>query len=405
MTRKAFCSWVLLASLALGLMGGYCWQRLERRELALPPPSGTPIWSFAAGLSAVVSADKEFVVLAGESSDELLAYLRYDYLRSRRESSRMQVLLTTRETGGRPVYRFYLYPWNRDAITAASSASGLVASGYIAGFELAWVARSVLADWQQQTRTFEAAYSLPVRRHLEGIGRGHLLNLMARFIHFKSATDARIRRGDEPAPEPLSPDEARGMAANIITVAEFYELPLEFFLGIGAMENNYMDIRGDLRHVVWKRRAQKGDIILRRRRGRVLVLNYATGPWQITRETLRYVHRLFLKDTRDYGRLPLSLRPPRKLNLDEIDSGLLTTYAGLLFRHLIDRFNGDVARAVGAYNGGIRNPNMGYEEGVRLVADYARNILEQAAALNNQSVSEMSFFAPSRRSPEPKPKS
>jgi hypothetical protein len=48
---------------------------------------------------------------------------------------------------------------------------------------------------------------------------------------------------------------------------------------------------------------------------------------------------------------------------------------------------------------------MGYEEGVRLVADYARNILEQAAALNNQSVSETSFFAPSRRSPALKPES
>jgi hypothetical protein len=56
--------------------------------------------------------------------------------------------------------------------------------------------------------------------------------------------------------------------------------------------------------------------------------------------------------------------------------------AGLLFRDLLDRFHGDVARAVGAYNGGPGNPNPLYEEGVRMVADYARRVMEHAAALN-----------------------
>jgi hypothetical protein len=105
--------------------------------------------------------------------------------------------------------------------------------------------------------------------------------------------------------------------------------------------------------------------------------------WQITRETLRYAHELYHKDKRDYSQLPARLRPPEKLEFDLSDSHVLTTYAGLLLRDLLDRFDGDVARAVGAYNGGPRNPNPQYAAGVSLVADYARNILERVPVSQN----------------------
>ena len=107
----------------------------------------------------------------------------------------------------------------------------------------------------------------------------------------------------EPVPVPLSREEAHRLAADIITVADFFQLPFDFFLGIGAMENNYMNVKGDLTHGVWKRRPAKGDVVLKRRRGRVVVLNEASGVWQITRETLRYAHRLYTKDGRDYSLL------------------------------------------------------------------------------------------------------
>ena len=58
------------------------------------------------------------------------------------------------------------------------------------------------------------------------------------------------------------------------------------------------------------------------------------------------------------------LRPARELDLNQASSAL-TTYAGLLLRYLLDYFHGDVAKAVGAYNGGVRNPNGQYEAGVR----------------------------------------
>lgn len=228
------------------------------------------------------------------------------------------------------------------------------------------------------------------------MSRAELASYVRRFVRFKSAVDPRIRRKIEPIPRPLTKGEAHQLAVDILTIADFYSLPLEFFLGIGAMENNYMNIKGDLQHAIWKKRADAGDIVLKRRAGRVLVLNPASGVWQITRETLRYIHNLYLADRRDYSVLPEHLRPPKEVNLDEPDPEVLTTYAGLLFRKLLDQFNGDVSKAVGAYNGGPGNPNPRYEEGVRMVAEYARRVMQQAAALHGQPAAGMRFLSPGR---------
>jgi soluble lytic murein transglycosylase-like protein len=80
---------------------------------------------------------------------------------------------------------------------------------------------------------------------------------------------------------------------------------------------------------------------------------------------------------------------------------VLTTYAGLLFRDLLDRFNGDVQKAVGAYNGGPRNPNLQYSAGVQVVANYARRILEQVADQNGRSVAEATVLV-ARQPPDTK---
>ena len=126
-----------------------------------------------------------------------------------------------------------------------------------------------------------------------------------------------------------------------------------------------MNVRGDLNNSIWKRRPAPDDIVLERKRGRVRVLNDSAGVWQITRETLRYVHQLYQRDTRDYSKLPEHLRPPKQLQVQEVDPQVLTTYAGLLFRDLLDRFDGDVSLAVGAYNGGPGRPNMRSRTGLR----------------------------------------
>jgi hypothetical protein len=134
--------------------------------------------------------------------------------------------------------------------------------------------------------------------------------------------------------------------------------------------------------------------VLQRRRGRVRVLNDSAGVWQITRETLRYAHSLIRKDKRDYSVLPEHLQPPKELRVDEVSPQVLTTYAGVLLRDLLDRFDGDVLLATSAYNGGPGNPNLKYGAGVERAAAHARRVLEQAAVLNGESVVRMTWLRP-----------
>src|SRR5690606_1028877 len=185
-----------------------------------------------------------------------------------------------------------------------------------------------------ETRVFVAAYNKPVQAKLENLSPSELRKYALRFLLFKSRVDPRIRRQLEPRPQPITPEIADQLAADIIAVADFYDLPLDVFLGIAAVENNYMDVRGDLEHGIWKRKAERGDIVLRRGKRGVYVLNYATGVWQITRETLRFAHRMYLEDvkkgTRDYSLLPERLMPQATLYLDEVNSHWLTLYAGVL---------------------------------------------------------------------------
>jgi hypothetical protein len=88
---------------------------------------------------------------------------------------------------------------------------------------------------------------------------------------------------------------------------------------------------------------------------------------------------------------PNGCAPPREPDLSGVEKAILTTYAGTLFRALLDHFGADVALAVGAYNGGPGRPNPQYEGGVRLVADYARRAMEQAAALRGERLIEVHF--------------
>lgn len=323
----------------------------------------------------------------GRFDDELSAYLWFDYLRSRPGVEGSQVVLTVSEKEGAPLYRIEVVVPN-NALVAIPFLAQLEAKAFIEGFELGFSTKQVTERKREQTNLFVATYKRPVEQEFKLLPRDQLLRPMVHFLVFKSRTDPRVRGRDESRPTSLSHEQATELAADIVAVAEFYDLPLDVFLGIGAMENNYLSIRGDLNHAVWKRKAAKDDIILKRRRGRVLVSNYSIGVWQITRETLRYAHALYLTDKRDYFQLPERLRPPQTLELDLTNSHILTAYAGLLLRDLLDHFNGDVDRAVGAYNGGPRNPNLQYAAGVEAVAACARNILERVTAVNEQTATD-----------------
>ena len=276
------------------------------------------------------------VAAVGAYRDELTAYLRYDYLKGMQSLAGRNVFLVPSERTAGPEYTLYVQLPN-DLFTAWNTMGYLLTGGYIDTYKLESPPYFEVLRWENETKLFNAAYQRPVRQRLLELPRDALTSAVASFILFKVRTDRRVRLHLEPAAgKELTTDDARDFAADMIDVAQFYNIPLPMLLGIGAMENNYLDIRGDLKHAVWRRYAQSGDIVLRRRHGRVLVSNYSVGPWQITRETLRYAHDLCLRDrrSRDYSELPARLRPPLRLNFNQLSTGVLTTYAGLLLRHL-----------------------------------------------------------------------
>lgn len=335
-------------------------------------------------------------------NDQLEAFLRFEYLRGRvardgHDASR--ILLTAVDTHKKPSYRIFIVTDN-DLLTAEPELAQLEGRRLIAHYEFQTWSPKEYSYYQQESHTFDVSYDVPANQKLEAINTSYLLPALAEFLVFKSQTDNRIMGGSDDAPRPLTGEQATQLATDILDVARFYDLPLDYFLGVGAMENDYMDVDGDLTHAVWKKRAERGDVILRRNRKRVMVSDYAIGTWQITRETLRAAHELYLHDKRDYSKLPARLRPSRSLNLNLVSDSQMTTYAGLLLRDLLDHFGGNVDKAIGAYNGGVRTPNPDYASGVKTVADYARRILEHASTLDNRGVGVASNPA---NPPKPQP--
>ncbi len=379
----------ILTAVCLGALlcaSGWIAFRTWPRKISLGTPP-YPSVQFDRDAMVVPFPTETLLTEVGRFDDELSAYLWFDYLRSRPGAEGSQVLLTVSEKEGAPLYRIEMVLPN-NALVAIPFVAQLEAKGLIEGFELVFTTSRDTVRRREQTNLFVATYRRPVEKEFKFLPRKQLLRPTVQFLVFKSRTDARVRGRDESRAKSLSHEQATELAADIVAVAEFYDLPLDVFLGIGAMENNYLNIRGDLNHAVWKRKAAKDDIILKRRRGRVLVSNYSIGVWQVTRETLRYAHALYLTDKRDYSQLPERLRPPQTLELDLTNSHVLTVYAGLLLRDLLDHFSGDVDKAVGAYNGGRRNPNLQYAAGVEAVAAYARNILERVTAVNEQAAAD-----------------
>ncbi|MDX1978860.1 MAG: hypothetical protein SFV51_01225 [Bryobacteraceae bacterium] len=360
---------------------------------ALHAPIQTPLPVFDPQRGTLHAPGLRTVAEAGRYQDELYAYLMFDQLRGRNRDPGVEVLLSYAVERGALEYRILLAP-DRDLRRGLDQLNGMLSSHLVETFTWWLTSPATLENYRMHTRYLDAAYNLPDRRNLDQLSPAERAAMIRRFIRMKSATDLRVRRKSDPALKALSREDAGRMAADIVTIADFYALPLEFFLGIGAMENNYLNAQGDLTNLARKRRPQRDDIVVKRTKTGVYVLNDSTGVWQITRETLRYVHKLYTLDTRDYAQLPPHLRPPDELTLNEVDPRVLTTYAGLLLRDLLDRFDGDVNKAVGAYNGGPGNPNAAYAAGVEQVAGYARRVLEQAAALQGNAAALMGLVQP-----------
>src|SRR6266699_2930681 len=299
-------------------------------------------------------------------NDQLEAFLRFEYLRGREARAghdTSHMLLTAVNTKKAPHYKIFIVT-NNDLLAAISQLADLEGRNLIAHYELETWSEKELSYYQQESHTFDVAYDLPTEQKLETINSSRMLPALAQFLIFKSQTDNRVVDGSQDAPRPLTREQATELASDILDVAHFYDLPLDYFMGVGAMESDY-----------------------------------AMGIWQITRETLRAAHQLYLHDKRDYSQLPARLRPPRQLDLNNVNDAVLTTYAGLLLRDLLDHFGGNVEKAICAYNGGVRTPNPDYASGVKNVAEYARRIVEHASAQDDANTDAKSSDKPQPTTP------
>ncbi len=363
-----------------------------------PRRLNTPVLALPESVVVSSSGVRVFLpnrVLIGEIAkfdDGLFAFLMFDYLRSRPSLANKTVVLTSSEEQEQPVYGISVRLPD-DLIDGVNTLARLMAERLTGAIRYDWILPAKLESCRQETSVFIQAYNQPTVKRLGTLHASDLRGYLRRFIRFKSQIDPRISRALEPIPSPLTRQDASRLAADIISVAHFYDIPISLFLGGGAMENNYMNVAGDLKNTIWKRQAEEGDIVLKRKRGRVLVQNDSKGVWQITRESLRYAHRLFLNDKRDYTQLPERLRPPQKFDLNTVSTEVLTTYSGLLLRDLLDQFHGDVFLAAGAYNGGPKNPNARYAQGVEMVASYARRVIGRAAEMDRIAVERTSVSA------------
>jgi hypothetical protein len=378
--------WIALAVVTAAAAAAFAYLYWPRK-LVIPSNPVLPAAEWSNGHVVVDWPGRVLVGELAEFDDDLFAYLMFDHYRSVPLLRQAQLLLVSEERGGRPIYRISIH-LPSDVIEGISLVAQLKAAGRTSTLQYEWIDPSRLMRDLHETTLFLKAYKEPAVTTLEQLHPDELQSYLRRFLRFKSLTDPRIHETLEIVPSPLSKGAASLLAANIIAVSDFYQLPLDLFIGIGAMENNYMNVPGDLNNTAWKRRADAGDIVLTRKRHRVLVLNDSTGVWQITKQSLRYAHRLYLGDKRDYALLPERLRPAKTLDVNNVDPNVLTTYAGLLLRNLLDYFHGDTQKAAGAYNGGVDKPNLQYAAGVQMVATYARTVIERAASLHSAAVSQ-----------------
>jgi hypothetical protein len=381
--RRVLANLLIFFGIALlgfvALAGGYFWPQ----ELDTHPWACIPRPEFVQGRLTLPYTDKNAVAEVASYDDELEAFLFFQFLRSRTASDGIRILLTAVPAKTGPSYRIFVVAQD-DLLTDIPRLGRLEGRRLIPRSEITVWSENEFSHYEYQSHIFEVASNIPVAQKLEALDPSQLESALADFLMFKSQTDIRVLEDLDPRPQPLSRAQAEQSAADILSVARFYDLPLDYFLGVGAMENDYMDVNGDLTHAVWKNQPQSGDIILKRRRKSVLVSDYSVGAWQITRETIRAAHRLYLRDKRDYSLLPERLRPPRQLDLNSVSAPVLTTYAGLLLRDLLDHFHGDVQKAIGAYNGGTKTPNSNYAFAVTGIAEYARRVLEHAPVLKTE---------------------
>jgi hypothetical protein len=329
--------WIVSAELLLAITVAFAYYYYWPQPLLLPRTPILQSISESNGQTVVYWPGRVFVCKVGEFDNALSAYLMFDYLRSQDLLRGRQVLLRTNGAAGERPYSIWVHLPD-DVLAGVQELSALNDNHLTPVLEDSWITKRDFDDDLRQTNSFVQAYNSPGFSKLDEISSIELQQYIRQFISFKASVDPRTWDKNQAPLSLPSLEEADGLAADIVEVAGFFDLPVDLLLGIGAMENNFLSAPGDLNNAVWKKDVGRDDIVLRRRGRRAWVLNSSMGTWQITRQSLRYAHELFLCDKRDYSKLPIQLQPTEQLDMNFLSSHVLTTYAALLLRDLVEYF-------------------------------------------------------------------
>src|SRR5579872_853161 len=245
MLFKSICKYCLFGGF-VACFGVAAWvaYRVWPRTINVSLPSSLPQVELDGSRWAVKIRTGTLLADAADFDSELQAFLYFEYLRSHAGMTASDILLTASMNDGRPRYQIDLVLGN-DLLSAVPQLATLRAKGLIRNFHLDSYAGQDVAYRRIQSDVFLDAYNPFTPPKLESLSSEQLLLPVTRFLVFKSATDGRVQQGSR-LPQALSFEQAKLLAADILAVARFYQLPLDVFLGIGAMENNYMNVRGDL---------------------------------------------------------------------------------------------------------------------------------------------------------------
>lgn len=169
-------------------------------------------------------------VLTGELAefnDGFFAFLMFDYLRARPGLSGRTVMLTSTEQQGLPRVLVRLPD---DLIEGVNILGEMKAHRLTPAVRFEWVPPSQLDSWIQEKSVFEDAYNGRASKRLERLHASELQRYLREFIRFKSETDPGRSTGSDPIPSPLNREDASRLAADIIAIARFYDVPISLFL-------------------------------------------------------------------------------------------------------------------------------------------------------------------------------
>lgn len=358
--KRWYAALAALVVLIAGAVGVYFWPETFHSTVR----SHFPIYETDATRPTLRVPDGDLFATVREFRDEVLAYTVFTYLRDSEAIRPARLFITARVDRGNTVYEI-VARFPNDLLTSIPLISQLQVARLLSD---SWgiVPEALSKRWEQETELFSATYDLAIQRRLRGVPRTEVMSAVAAYLRSGPTNLPRTRRVS-PLRRVFAGVGRPRLVADIVMVAEFYALPLDLFLSIRDLDQSPESAEAS------------AD---------------PAADRELTGEALRHANRLFMAETRDYAALPSHLRPLEQEiageQIAEVRAEVLTTYAGRLFRDLLDRSHGNLGEALAIYKGGPEAPNR-YRVGARRVGLYARKALHDAAIVSGALQMENRF--------------